>query len=306
MPPRSTDLARSVLGEPAANVARWRVEPVDYDYGSPTTDGLFRIRVTTRSAAPNDRGPCSSNSCAPIVIGSSSTPAAPTSGPRPSPGISGAMRRTSTDQVCRARWPRDSGWPPCTGSWTSMTIAWPSSSKTSPAPTPPGTKTGSPTAANLLGTIRRAGHPPRQPTGSAFRQPSAVTRSYYIRAVAARGVPRAVGRRALAAPLAGGATGLRRDLDQLAGRVPAILDVLESLPQLVVHGDASPQNLLVPTDGSAKFVIIDWTLGGPAAVGDDLGQLLVGWPMPDGSMSRNCRRCMNPRVRLLGRPVVRG
>src|SRR6478735_5257352 len=39
-----TDLARSVLGEPAANVARWCVEPVDYDYGSPTTDGLFRIR----------------------------------------------------------------------------------------------------------------------------------------------------------------------------------------------------------------------------------------------------------------------
>jgi hypothetical protein len=34
--------------------------------------------------------------------------------------------------------------------------------------------------------------------------------------------------------------------------------------------------LLVPADGSAEFVIIDWTLGGPAAVGDDLGQLLVG------------------------------
>src|SRR6478752_936254 len=41
-------LARSVLQEPAATVAGWRVEPVDYDFGSPTTDGLFRILGAAR------------------------------------------------------------------------------------------------------------------------------------------------------------------------------------------------------------------------------------------------------------------
>ena len=48
MPTTIADLARSVLRQPAANVTGWRVEPVDYDFGSPTTDGLFRILGTAR------------------------------------------------------------------------------------------------------------------------------------------------------------------------------------------------------------------------------------------------------------------
>lgn len=69
---------------------------------------------------------------------------------------------------------------------------------------------------------------------------------------------------------------LRTDLDRLADRIPAVLDRLSRLPQLMIHGDASPQNLLVPADRPDTFVAIDWSMGGLAAVGDDLGQLVVG------------------------------
>lgn len=55
---------------------------------------------------------------------------------------------------------------------------------------------------------------------------------------------------------------------------------MRGLPQLMIHGDASPQNLLVPAEEPDSFVAIDWTLGGVAAVGDDLGQLLVGLAHP--------------------------
>jgi phosphotransferase family enzyme len=70
--------------------------------------------------------------------------------------------------------------------------------------------------------------------------------------------------------------GLRADLHRLAERVPAILDALDGLPQTFVHGDASPQNLLVPAADPDSFVAIDWSLIGLVAVGYDLSQLLVG------------------------------
>jgi hypothetical protein len=69
---------------------------------------------------------------------------------------------------------------------------------------------------------------------------------------------------------------LQADLLRLAERVPALLDTLDGLPQTFVHGDASPQNLLVPAGDPDTFVAVDWSLMGPAAVGYDLGQLLVG------------------------------
>jgi hypothetical protein len=43
-----------------------------------------------------------------------------------------------------------------------------------------------------------------------------------------------------------------------------------------MHGDASPQNLLVPAEDPDTFVAIDWSLMGPVAVGYDLSQLLIG------------------------------
>ena len=73
-----------------------------------------------------------------------------------------------------------------------------------------------------------------------------------------------------------GEHGLRDDLLELGERVPAVLDALEALPQCYQHGDASPQNLLVPRDKPDEFVVIDWGFDCPQAVGFDLGQLLIG------------------------------
>jgi hypothetical protein len=70
--------------------------------------------------------------------------------------------------------------------------------------------------------------------------------------------------------------GLRDELLALGERVPAVLDALEALPQCYQHGDASPQNLLVPHDKPDEFVVIDWGFDCPQAVGFDLGQLLIG------------------------------
>ena len=79
-------------------------------------------------------------------------------------------------------------------------------------------------------------------------------------------------------PLLAGAADpwLRDDLRTLGARVPELLERLDSLPQALPHGDASPQNLLVPADDPDGFVAIDVSFQTPHAVGFDLGQLLVG------------------------------
>ncbi len=69
---------------------------------------------------------------------------------------------------------------------------------------------------------------------------------------------------------------LRQDLIALADRVPAMLDRLDALPGATGHGDACPQNLLVPDDSPETFVAIDISWQQPEALGFDLGQLLVG------------------------------
>lgn len=69
---------------------------------------------------------------------------------------------------------------------------------------------------------------------------------------------------------------LRAGLRALAPSISAMLDHLDTLPQCLPHGDASPQNLLVPADGSAELVVIDLSFRTPHALGFDLGQLLVG------------------------------
>ena len=58
--------------------------------------------------------------------------------------------------------------------------------------------------------------------------------------------------------------------------LPGVLDRLDALPQTYQHGDASPQNFLVPKDQQDEFVVIDWGFDCPQAIGFDLGQLLVG------------------------------
>lgn len=72
---------------------------------------------------------------------------------------------------------------------------------------------------------------------------------------------------------------LRRRLLDLSVEIPAFLDALDDLPQCLPHGDASPQNLLVPRSDPtepAELVAIDVSFGTPHAVGFDLGQLSVG------------------------------
>ena len=69
---------------------------------------------------------------------------------------------------------------------------------------------------------------------------------------------------------------LRDDLRTLGARVPELLERLDTLPQALPHGDASPQNLLVPAEDPDGFVAIDVSFQTPHAVGFDLGQLLVG------------------------------
>jgi hypothetical protein len=70
--------------------------------------------------------------------------------------------------------------------------------------------------------------------------------------------------------------GLPDAMLDLAGRLPQILNMLDGLPQTHAHGDASPQNLLLPADEPGTVVVIDWGFGTLLPVGFDLGQLLVG------------------------------
>jgi hypothetical protein len=69
---------------------------------------------------------------------------------------------------------------------------------------------------------------------------------------------------------------LPADMVALGARLPQVLDMLDDLPQTYAHGDASPQNLLLPAGEPETIVVIDWGFGTLLPVGFDLGQLLVG------------------------------
>ncbi len=68
---------------------------------------------------------------------------------------------------------------------------------------------------------------------------------------------------------------LRTRLLAAADSAPELVSELQSLPTLVAHGDACPNNLLMPKVGSG-FVLIDYGFWSPSPVGFDLSQLLVG------------------------------
>jgi hypothetical protein len=68
---------------------------------------------------------------------------------------------------------------------------------------------------------------------------------------------------------------LRRDLVAAAATLPAVVDELEGLPHGVAHGDACTRNLLVAAD-RPELVLIDFGFWGPAPLGFDLSQLLIG------------------------------
>jgi hypothetical protein len=131
-------------------------------------------------------------------------------------------------------------------------------------------------AAFLLGRLnaRLTGHDALP--AAASREPGAMTRLHYAGRLQVADLPAVADDRTWAHPLLAPHAGLRPLLDRLVPHLPAVLDRLAALPQVLNHGDFSPQNLLVPADDPASFVVIDWSMGGLAAVGDDLGQLLVG------------------------------
>ena len=66
----------------------------------------------------------------------------------------------------------------------------------------------------------------------------------------------------------------RRDLFRLADLMPAMLSSLDRLPRGMCHGDAAPDNLREPGDGT--IVAIDWSYANAGELGSDLAQLLVG------------------------------
>ena len=69
---------------------------------------------------------------------------------------------------------------------------------------------------------------------------------------------------------------LPADMLALGERLPRLLDLLDKLPQTYAHGDATPQNLLLPAGEPGTIVLVDWGFGTLLPAGFDLGQLLVG------------------------------
>lgn len=67
---------------------------------------------------------------------------------------------------------------------------------------------------------------------------------------------------------------LRGDIAALADRVPDMLARLHGLEHPLAHGDATPDNIREPGDGTV--VLIDWSYAGGAPLGSDLSQLVAG------------------------------
>jgi hypothetical protein len=140
-------------------------------------------------------------------------------------------------------------------------------------------------AARLLGTLaarRREGEvEPFYPRTMSIEHRDALR--YYVEGRVERGAVPMLGDDSVwAHPLlepcwpGGPHAGVRGRLQGLAERIEELFEGLAKLPHTYAHGDASPQNLLVPADAPNTFVIIDWGFDCPLAVGFDLGQLLVG------------------------------
>jgi hypothetical protein len=131
-------------------------------------------------------------------------------------------------------------------------------------------------AAELLGrmSVRLTRHDALP--AAASRVPGQMTEQFYTNRLLLAELPAFAADRTWEHPLLAPHPGLRADLNRLATRIPAVIARVKRLPQLMIHGDASPQNLLVPADRPDTFVAIDWSLGGLAAPGSDLGQLLIG------------------------------
>jgi hypothetical protein len=269
-------LVSRALRDPAARVTGWDLEPVDYDFGSPNTDGLFRIRATVDLEGRTHRW----SAFVKVIRSFRHWPlidAIPA--PIREAALSGAHWRYEADSYLSDL---DAVLPPgmrlpklhllkdlgderlalvledvltAPEPWSATTFA---------------------RAARLLGRLGVRMTRGDVLPASASRVPGEVTTRHYAGRVVPAVLPALADDSTWRHPLLQAHQPLRRDMRELGDRLPAILLALQSLPHLMTHGDASPQNLLVPRTAPDTFVVVDWTLSGMAAVGADLGQLLVG------------------------------
>lgn len=141
-------------------------------------------------------------------------------------------------------------------------------------------------AAHLLGRMsarRRFGRvAPILGTAARFTGPNTVLRYLIEGRIRNLFLPAIAGDELWTHPIVAAASDLVRDPDLVADlrawtiRIDKLLAYADTLPMTYAHGDASPQNLLVPADDPDSFVAIDFGLDSPLPVGHDLGQLLVG------------------------------
>lgn len=266
-----TDLVRESLGDPTARIAEQRVEPVGAESGAFSTEALHRVRGTTTHGVPWSF----------FVKSVHSVRHAPAFALFPEHLrevlVESYPWRADTDVYLAAeplpdglRLPRlyrvdDLG--------DDRLIMW--LEDVAEAPGAAWDLDRYARAAYLLGALAAM----RPVTGDGSGRPlNTGLRVFSGRVIPATIIPRLLSdefwAHPLVAPYADGR--LRADFGVLIERRTALLDALDRLPHTQVHGDACPQNLLIPADGTAEFVAIDWSFNDPAAVGSDLAQLLIG------------------------------
>ncbi|MFI6832759.1 phosphotransferase [Kribbella sp. NPDC050241] len=281
-----TDLVRTITGDPAARTGAVRVEPVDYPIGTPSTEALFRLFGTATTAG----GDTLDWSCFIKKLQS----------------VRHWAYIDSVPDQFRAAFIQNLPWqleiavhrsgiadvlPDGLRLATAYRIdlydddrgtLWMENVIQEPGPWP---MERFERAAYLLGRLsaRRQPHlvEPLLPRGN-ITTPGVGLRYYTGGRVMMTALPTIADPQTWRQPLLAAAVchlgdhRLRDDLLDLGERLPAVLDALDALPQCYQHGDASPQNLLVPEGNPDEFVVIDWGFDCPQAVGFDLGQLLVG------------------------------
>lgn len=271
-------MARSELGDPHAVVDGWRVEPVDYAFGSPTTGGLLRLGGVARTVAGRARWslfvkvvqsyrhwPMLDRLPPELREQALTSPAWRYEADVYASGLADVLPRGL--RLPRVHAIRDLG-----GEHLALVLEDVRTAAT------PWDAARFRRAAHLLG--RMAVRLTRSDVlpATASRIAGEVTRRYVTSRVETESLPalRADALWSHPALATSTATALRADMLALVDRLPGLVEDLEALPQLMVHGDASPQNLLVPAEDPDTFVAVDWSLAGLSAVGDDLGQLIVG------------------------------
>jgi hypothetical protein len=130
-------------------------------------------------------------------------------------------------------------------------------------------------AARLLGRLNARGTAP-DAVAACIYPPGFGLRMWAERGLQPTGLPPLADDTVWAHPWLVDHQDLRAELLSMADAIPRVLDLLDTMPQAMSHGDASPQNLLVPVDEPDTFVVIDISFQTPHAIGFDLSQLVAG------------------------------